>query len=63
MLNSRMATLEMVVRHMHLLAIRDQDFREEFGLQSARGDLTKLIRHKEQMDMKIGLLVQNRISV
>eukprot|EP00090_Calanus_glacialis_P015045 TRINITY_DN23918_c0_g1_i1.p1 TRINITY_DN23918_c0_g1~~TRINITY_DN23918_c0_g1_i1.p1 ORF type:complete len:1623 (-),score=602.12 TRINITY_DN23918_c0_g1_i1:147-4463(-) len=70
MLSSGMATLETVVRHMHLLDIRDQDFREELDLQSARGDLSKLIRHNEQleqeldqMDVKIGLLVQNRISV
>jgi len=70
MLSSGVATLETVVRHMHLLNIRDQDFREELDLQSARGDLSKLIRQNEQfeqeldqMDVKIGLLVQNRISV
>ena len=70
MLSSGKANLETVVRHMHLLDIRDHDFREELDLQSARGDLSKLIRQNEQleqeldqMDVKIGLLVQNRISV
>jgi len=70
MLRSGMANLDVVVRHLHLLDIRDQDFREELDLQSARGDLSKLIRQNEQleqeldqMDVRIGLLVQNRISV
>ena len=34
MLSSGMATLETVVRHMHLLFIMDQDFREELDLQA-----------------------------
>jgi len=70
MVNFGTANLETVVKHMYLLDVRDQDFREELDLQSARGELSKLIRHNDQlekeldeMDVKIGLLVQNRISV
>ena len=70
MLRGGTVSLDTVVNHLHLLDIRDQDFREELDLQSLRGELSKLIRQNEQleakldeMDVKIGLLVQNRISV
>ena len=70
MLRGGSVSLDTVVSHLHLLDIRDQDFREELDLQSRRGELSKLIRLNEQleaeldkMDVKIGLLVKNRISV
>ena len=70
MLRGGAVSLDTVVSHLHLLDIRDQDFREELDLQTARGQLSKLIRQNEslendldKMDVKIGLLVQNRISV
>ena len=70
MLRGGSVSLDTVVSHLHLLDIRDQDFREELDLQSRRGELSKLIRHNEQleaeldkMDVRIGLLVKNRISV
>ena len=70
MLRGGGVNLDTVVSHLHLLDIRDQDFREELDLQSLRGELSKLIRQNEQleadldkMDVRIGLLVQNRISV
>ena len=63
-------SLDTVVAHLHLLDVRDQDFREELELQSLRGELSKLIRQNEvleadldRMDVRIGLLVRNRISV
>ena len=70
MLRGGAVSLDTVVSHLHLLDIRDQDFREELDLQTVRGQLSKLIRQNEsletdldKMDVKIGLLVQNRISV
>ena len=70
MLRGGAVDLDTVISHLHLLDIRDQDFREELDLQSLRGELSKLIRQNEQleaeldqMDVRIGLLVQNRISV
>ena len=63
-------SLALVVEHMHLLDVREEDFREELKLSEVRGELSKLIRSNEQlekqvdqMDVRIGLLVQNRISV
>ena len=63
-------TLATVVDHLHLLQVRDVDFREELEVSSVRGELSKLIRSNEalerqvdEMDVKIGLLIQNRISV
>ena len=70
MLRGGTVSLDTVVSHLHLLDIRDMDFREELDLQTVRGELSKLIRQNEslegdldKMDVKIGLLVQNRISV
>merc|ERR1719342_1426806 len=63
-------TLSTVVEHLHLLQVRDIDFSEELQISSVRGELSKLIRANEvterkvdEMDVKIGLLIQNRISV
>ena len=70
MLRGGAVSLDTVVSHLHLLDIRDMDFREELDLQTVRGELSKLIRQNEslegdldKMDVKIGLLVQNRISL
>lgn len=67
---SGQAPLNTVVEHLHLLDIRVQDAQEELELARTRGELTKLLRGNEKleddldaMDKKIGLLVQNRISV
>ena len=50
--------------------MRAEDFDQELLLQTLKGDITKLIRQNQQlekdldaMDIKIGLLVKNRISV
>ena len=70
MLRGGTVSLDTVVSHLHLLDIRETDFSEELDLQTVRGELSKLIRQNEslegeldKMDVKIGLLVQNRISV
>ena len=57
-------------KYLHLLDMRAEDFEQELLLQTLKGDITKLIRQNQQlekdldaMDIKIGLLVKNRISV
>ena len=57
-------------KYLHLLDMRAEDFDQELLLQTLKGDITKLIRQNQQlekdldaMDIKIGLLVKNRISV
>ncbi|XP_023331982.1 ras GTPase-activating-like protein IQGAP1, partial [Eurytemora carolleeae] len=70
LIESGKADLTTVVKHLHLLDVRVSDAQEELELARARGELTKLMRKNESleeevegMDKKIGLLVQNRISV
>lgn len=54
----------------HLLDLRPDDFEQELQLQRLKGDISKAIRQNtslekevDAMDIKIGLLVKNRISV
>ena len=63
-------SLTVVRKYLHLLDMRAEDFEQELLLQTLKGDVTKLIRQNGQlerdldaMDIKIGLLVKNRISV
>jgi len=70
LVDTGMADLATVVKHLHLLDVRVEDAGEELEVARARGELTKLMRKNEtleeeveSMDKKIGLLVQNRISV
>lgn len=69
-LDSGFADLATVVKHIHLLDIKTKDAQEELDLARAKGELTQLLRNNEkledevdEMDKKIGLLVQNRITV
>ncbi len=50
--------------------MRPEDFRQELELQNSKGEITKMIRLNsdlekdlDSMDVKIGLLVKNRIDV
>ena len=59
-----------VRRYLHLLDLRRDDFDQELEMQNLKGDITKKIRMNTQlekdidtMDIKIGLLVKNRIDV
>ena len=59
-----------VRRYLHLLDLRRDDFDQELEMQSLKGEITKNIRMNTQlekdidtMDIKIGLLVKNRIDV
>ena len=53
MLRGGSVDLDTVISHLHLLDIRDQDFREELDLQSLRGELSKLIRQNEQLEAEL----------
>ncbi len=62
--------LPVVRKYLHLLDLRSEDFEQELLLQNLKADITKSIRLNGQlekdvdmMDIKIGLLVRNRISV
>ena len=59
-----------VRRYLHLLDLRRDDFDQELEFQNLKGEITKKIRMNSQlekdintMDIKIGLLVKNRIDV
>ena len=59
-----------VRRYLHLLDLRRDDFDQELEMQNLKGEITKKIRMNTQlekdidtMDIKIGLLVKNRIDV
>ena len=57
-------------KFLHLLDLRKEDFAQELELQNIKGEITKKIRltqglekDLDSMDIKIGLLVKNRIDV
>ena len=57
-------------KFLHLLDLRKEDFAQELELQNIKGEITKKIRliqglekDLDAMDIKIGLLVKNRIDV
>ena len=69
-LRSGEVRLAVIRRYLHLLEINVDDFDYELELRELKGEISKAIRlnrHLEkdvdQMDIKIGLLVKNRISV
>uniref|UniRef100_A0A0K2T0J2 Ras GTPaseactivatinglike protein IQGAP1like [Bombyx mori] n=1 Tax=Lepeophtheirus salmonis TaxID=72036 RepID=A0A0K2T0J2_LEPSM len=62
--------LNVVRKYLYLLDHSMEDFDQELNLQSLKGNITKVIRFNQNleknldvMDIKIGLLVKNRISV
>lgn len=59
-----------VRKFVHLLDQSDQDFQEELDLMKMREEVITLIRSNQQlendlnlMDIKIGLLVKNKITL
>jgi Ras GTPase-activating-like protein IQGAP1 len=59
-----------VRKFLHLLDMRPDDFKQELELQALKGEITQKIRmigglekDLDTMDIKIGLLVKNRIDV
>lgn len=59
-----------VRKFLHLLDLRPEDFAQELELQNLKGEITKKIRliqglekDLDTMDIKIGLLVKNRIDM
>lgn len=68
--NMEHISVAQVRRYLHLLDLRRDDFEQELQMQNLKGDITKKIRMNNQlekdintMDIKIGLLVKNRIDV
>ena len=68
--NMSNVSVAQVRRYLHLLDLRRDDFDQELELQNLKGEITKRIRMNSQlekdldtMDIKIGLLVKNRIDV
>ncbi|KAK7073799.1 IQ motif-containing GTPase-activating protein 3, partial [Halocaridina rubra] len=62
--------LSVIRKFIHLLDVSPGDLDEEFKLQKVKSDLVKTIRHTQQLesqvdelDVKIGLLVHNRITL
>ncbi|XP_059079464.1 ras GTPase-activating-like protein IQGAP1 [Tigriopus californicus] len=70
LMKAREINLPLVRRFIHLLDTHALDFHQELLAQSLKGEITKAIRENQKlekdldtMDIKIGLLVKNRISV
>lgn len=62
--------MSVVRKFVHLLDQSDQDFQEELDLMKLREEVVTLIRSNQQlendlnlMDIKIGLLVKNKITL
>ncbi|KAG0713538.1 Ras GTPase-activating-like protein IQGAP1 [Chionoecetes opilio] len=62
--------MPVIRKFIHLLDVSPGDLDEEFRLQRVKSDMVKTIRHAHQLerdvdelDVKIGLLVQNRITL
>lgn len=62
--------MAVVRKFVHLLDQSDQDFQEELDLMKLREEVVTLIRSNQQlendlnlMDIKIGLLVKNKITL
>ena len=62
--------LSVIRKFVHLLEVSSLDFDEEIRLQKVKNDIVKTIRRTQsletnvdELDVKIGLLVQNRISL
>lgn len=62
--------MAVVRKFVHLLDQSDQDFQEELELMKLREEVVTLIRSNQQlendlnlMDIKIGLLVKNKITL
>ncbi|ROT61787.1 Ras GTPase-activating-like protein IQGAP2 [Penaeus vannamei] len=62
--------LSVICKFIHLLDVSEKDLDEEFKLQRTKSDMVKTIRHTHQLetqvdelDVKIGLLVHNRITL
>jgi hypothetical protein len=69
LMKSKEMDLPVVRKYLHLLDMRNEDFDQELQLQTLKGEISKAIRLNTQlekdidaMDIKIGLLVKNRIS-
>lgn len=63
-------SFSIVQQFVHLLKLNNSDFSEELELHRLRGEVVQSIRHNQQlekdlnaMDVKIGLLVKNRITL
>ncbi|XP_054025262.1 ras GTPase-activating-like protein IQGAP1 isoform X1 [Dryobates pubescens] len=70
LINAENPPMAVVRKFVHLLDQSDQDFQEEFELMRLREDVVTLIRSNQQlendlnlMDIKIGLLVKNKITL
>ncbi|XP_042230712.1 ras GTPase-activating-like protein IQGAP3 [Homarus americanus] len=62
--------LSVIRKFIHLLDVSSSDLDEEFFLQRVKSDMVKTIRHThhletevDELDVKIGLLVHNRITL
>ncbi|XP_050690760.1 ras GTPase-activating-like protein IQGAP1 isoform X2 [Eriocheir sinensis] len=62
--------MPVIRKFIHLLDVSESDLDEEFRLQRVKSDIVKTIRHTHQLekdvddlDVKIGLLVHNRITL
>ncbi|OPJ70224.1 ras GTPase-activating-like protein IQGAP1 [Patagioenas fasciata monilis] len=70
LINAKNPPMAVVRKFVHLLDQSDQDFQEELELMKLREEVVTLIRSNQQlendlnlMDIKIGLLVKNKITL
>lgn len=70
LVNAKNPPMAVVRKFVHLLDQSDQDFQEELELMKLREEVVTLIRSNQQlendlnlMDIKIGLLVKNKITL
>lgn len=70
LVNAENPPMAVVRKFVHLLDQSDQDFQEELELMKLREEVVTLIRSNQQlendlnlMDIKIGLLVKNKITL
>lgn len=70
LINAENPPMAVVRKFVHLLDQSDQDFQEELELMKLREEVVTLIRSNQQlendlnlMDIKIGLLVKNKITL